>query len=411
MPHRLSDPDTRRLLHVAAWMWLGYLLALGGIDAFMYAKDPRNMPWVYYLGNGAVALVFMGFSYWPGLQRAAGRYYVPLMLFIISGLPIAASHVMTPFLPFEPMFNVEGITLKLLPILFIGLVMTAWQYSWLYVIGFALGTAGLQIALLLAFPPVEMSAGHAALFVTLVRSASFLVVGYFISSLMGRLRAQQDALAQTNAQLADYANTLERLTVSRERNRLARELHDTLAHTLSGLTVQLETTKAYWGVDPEMAHTLLEQSLASTRQGLDETRRALKALRASPLDDLGLLLAIRRLSETAAERGKLSLDLALPEHIPGLPPNVEQCIYRVAQEAIENVVHHANAQKLTVSLAVNGGGILLTVRDDGLGLDVGQAEQSGHFGLAGMRERAQLAGGELMIDSQPAQGVIVRLKI
>jgi signal transduction histidine kinase len=248
-------------------------------------------------------------------------------------------------------------------------------------------------------------------FIAIVRSVSFLVVGYFISRLMRQIQAQQDALAQANAQLTHYASTLENLATSRERNRLARELHDTLAHTLSGLTVQLETVKAYWDVNPETAHHLLAQSLDATRSGLDETRRAVKALRASPLEDMGLLLGLKKLAESAAERGKVALELSLPEQIPSLSPDVEQCVYRIAQEAVENVVHHANAGKLILRLTVDKANIFLAVEDDGLGLKVDQAEQAGHYGLAGMRERAQLAGGRLSVSSQPDHGTRVHLAI
>jgi signal transduction histidine kinase len=228
---------------------------------------------------------------------------------------------------------------------------------------------------------------------------------------VSRLKTQQASLEQANIQLVHHAGTLEHLTISRERNRMARELHDTLAHTLSALSVQLETIKAYWDVDPAAAQRLLDQSLTATRSGLQETRRALKSLRATPLDDLGLALALRKLAEETAARANLQLDLSLPERLPALSPDVEQCIYRVAQEAVSNVAHHADARTLTVQLSVNGPAVLLLVRDDGAGFDARQDEAVGHFGLPGMRERAYLAGGQLAIDSRPGRGTTIRLTI
>jgi signal transduction histidine kinase len=247
--------------------------------------------------------------------------------------------------------------------------------------------------------------------VLVIQTVSFLVVGYFVNTLMSRLEMQQTSLEQANTQLVHYAGTLEHLTISRERNRMARELHDTLAHTLSGLSVQLETVKAYWDVDSAAAQRLLDQSLAATRSGLQETRRALKSLRASPLDDLGLVLALCKLAEETAARANLQLDLSLPEHLPALSLDVEQCIYRVAQEAVSNAAHHANARTLTVQLSVDGPAVLLLVRDDGLGFDVRQGKASGHFGLSGLQERAHLAGGQLTIDSRRGQGTTIRLII
>jgi len=330
---------------------------------------------------------------------------------LMSVLPIIVNQLMVLPLPPGPQTMPETTALRLMPVLFMALVLTAWQYRWRHVVlfsgGIALFTLGLHS---LFFRP-----GGASLLppvmVLVIQTVCFLVVGYFINTLMSRMKMQQASLEQAHAQLVHHAGALEHLTISRERNRMARELHDTLAHTLSALSVQLETVKAYWDVDPATAQRLLDQALVATRSGLQETRRALKSLRASPLDDLGLALALRRLAEETAARANLMLDLSLPERLPALSPDVEQCIYRVAQEAVTNAAHHANAHTLAVQLSVNGSDVVLLVCDDGLGFHMPQGEASGHFGLPGMQERAQLAGGHLTIDSQPGRGTTIRLTI
>ena len=109
------------------------------------------------------------------------------------------------------------------------------------------------------------------------------------------------SLREANANLTHYASTLEQLTVSRERNRLARELHDTLAHSLTAISVSLETAKAYFDIDQAKSRELLDKSLDATRLGVDETRRALKALRSSSLEDMGLGLAIQRAAEICCQ--------------------------------------------------------------------------------------------------------------
>jgi signal transduction histidine kinase len=243
--------------------------------------------------------------------------------------------------------------------------------------------------------------------ISLIQTVSFLVVGYFINVLVTRLQQQQTALEEANKRLVDYAGTLEELTLSRERNRLARELHDTLAHTLSALSVQLETAKAYWEVDPAAAQAMLDTSLNATRAGLQETRRALKALRATPLEDLGLLLALRELAEESAARANARLQLTLPGTLSPLSPAVEQTLYRIAQEALANARHHANAQTLTVALTVEGDRLSLRVQDDGIGFTSSAPHTDGHFGLSGMRERARLVDGDLRIASQPDEGTTI----
>ena len=247
--------------------------------------------------------------------------------------------------------------------------------------------------------------------IVLIQTVVFLVVGFSISFLMSRLRAQQQSLEAANNRLTQYASTLEQLATSRERNRLALELHDTLAHTLSGLSVQMETIKAYWDVDRPAARAILEKSLAATHLGLEETRRALKALRASPLEDMGLPLALRKMVEDAASRAGLALDMPEIIMVPPLPPDVEQCIYRVAQEAVTNVVKHASAKKMTVKLEFADSMATLMVSDDGVGFDTEKIDKTSHFGLAGIQERARISGGELKIQSKPGTGTTITLSL
>jgi two-component system NarL family sensor kinase len=258
---------------------------------------------------------------------------------------------------------------------------------------------------------------------------------------MTEQRAQRRALDRANRKLVQYAATLEQLSISQERNRLARELHDTLAHTLSALAVQLDAMETVWSQMPPKARTMLQRALAMTRTGLDDTRRAVAALRATPLEDLGLAAAVRQLAESAAARGSLSLQLRVMESLGSLVPEVEQCYYRVAQEAIENVVKHARANTLNVSLLrerdrQGGGELLLEVSDDGVGgLVMSEApgdlvsvltgsestrgerrraaredENGIGFGIKGMQERANLIGARLEIESRSGLGTTVRLQ-
>lgn len=409
MAEKESQTNVIALLPLTVALWLGYLVALWLIDSIFF---PRPVfPPSYYLINGLSALAVLGLALWPQGRARLGSGFVPLVIGLLSVVPIVMAQLATMRQPSGPASGPEAVLLRTMPLLFIALILTAWQYGWRHVILFNGGIVLFGLGLYLFFSPPGGPSPLPPLTVLVIQTVSFLVAGYFISRLIGRLKQQQTSLEQANAQLVHYASTLEHLTISRERNRMARELHDTLAHTLSALSVQLETVKAYWDVDPAAAQQMLDRSLAATRSGLQETRRALKSLRASPLDDLGLGLALRKLAEETAARANLQLDLSLPERLPALSPDIEQCIYRVAQEAVANAAHHANAHTLSVRVSVDGPAVSLVVRDDGLGFDVRQGEASGHFGLPGMRERAQLAGGQLAIDSRPGRGTTIRLTI
>ena len=382
--------DALHLVRFAAILWIGYLAILAIINQSLW--DPRqvnaNTLYYYYL-LGIVAFICLGLTYWTYAQRKLGRTFLPMLIAIITVFPILATWGIIQLFPRTPILDPQGSVLRLIPFFLVSFILVAWQYNWLYMLLIILATMGLNVAIVWSFPSPGPFQG--ALTATLIQTVIFLAVGFSISFLIGRLKKQQQSLEAANAHLTHYASTLEQLATSRERNRLARELHDTLAHTLSGLSVQLETIKAYWDVDPKMARSSLDKSLEVAHSGLEETRRALKSLRASPLEDLGLTQAIKALAESQGARANLTLNLAITDRLPALSSAVEQCVYRVVQEAIANVINHAKAKNLSIKLA--------------------KENPVSHFGLTGMRERAQLVGGDLSIKSSPGQGTILQLTI
>ena len=164
-------------------------------------------------------------------------------------------------------------------------------------------------------------------------------------------------------------------------------------------------------------HLKVQVRLPRSLSGLESTveneaRRALQALRAAPLEEFGLVLVLRDAVESTVKRADLSLDLDIPELAVPLPPAVEQGVYRIAQEALENVVRHARASRLTVKLACTAADLELSIIDDGLGFSPDTLNgDSNRFGLRGMRERAAMLGGSLQIISQPRQGTQICLRL
>lgn len=415
MSIRTSSADAVRLIRFAAVLWIGYLVLLAFISQSF--PRPQRMNPLYYVALGCVAVLCLILSYWNWIQERLRKAFIPLVIAIITILPVVFSNMISrlplPFPgPLGPRFTTpESLVLVVFPFLFVALMLVAWQYKWQYVLLVILGIAGLNLGMIWFLAELGTPPFLGGITVTLIQTIIFLAVGFSISYLVNRLKVQQQSLAEANARLMHHATALEHLATSRERNRVARELHDTLAHTLSGLSVQLEAVKAYWDVDPEKARSTLEKSLSAAHYGLAETRRALQALRASPLDDLGLSLAVRAMVEDAAARANLTLESSVADKLPSLSPNVEQCIYRVAQEAVTNAARHAKAKTLTVNLESEDGKVTLTVHDDGVGFDVAAARKANHYGLKGMQENAQLVGGELTITSKPGEGTTVKLVI
>jgi signal transduction histidine kinase len=412
---RTAFADAVRLIRFAAILWIAYLIFLAIISR-SFPVSQRTYP-IYYFALAGVAVVCLILSYWDWIQERLREAFIPLIVAIITILPVVLSNIMGRLPipvpgPLGPRFTTpESLVLVIFPFLFVALMLVAWRYKWQYVLLVILGIAGLNFGMIWSFTEPGSPPFIGGLTVALIQTIIFLAVGFSISYLMNRLNKQQESLAEANTRLTHHASTLEHLATSRERNRVARELHDTLAHTLSGLSVQLEAVKAYWDIDPHKARSTLEGSLQAAHSGLGETRRALEALRASPLDDLGLSLAVRTMAEDAAARANLALNLSIAGKLPSLSPDVEQCIYRVAQEAVTNVTKHAKARTLTVNLEPTEEKVTLTVHDDGVGFDAQKQQKASDYGLKGMQERAQLAGGELTVSSKPGEGTTVKLVV
>jgi signal transduction histidine kinase len=411
-------PNSARPLTIAAGLVLGYYGLLLIFDQWVFAAPP--LPVSYYALNGGVALGILGLTLWPRATARLGRALLPGAIVVLALTPILSVYGLVPPALYEArplglILSSEGLVLRIVPILLVGLTLTAGYYREPQIVAYTLGTSAVRVGALFLFNPAPGRTASGELLFILgvlgVETISFLIIGLAISIPIRRMRTQQRALDAANRQLRQYADTLESLAVSRERNRLARELHDTLAHTLGGLSVELATVDAYWEIDPATARQMLREAQDTARLGLRETRQALRALRANPLEDLGLEIALRQLAETAAARAHLHLDLTLPTPLPVLAPHLEQGLYRVAQEALANVVYHARAHCLTVALTCQPGTTRLVIRDDGVGFDPNHPVTAGHFGLAGIHERAHLLGGHLTLTSQPGGGTTIDLLI
>jgi signal transduction histidine kinase len=399
-----------RIVRFLSAIWFGFAAILMGLDLIFISGRPDAQLWPasYYLINAAVPLLIFGLSFLRrGMPAGSGAALAGIFLVCIVVTPLVTVALELSRPAPGPLTPTSGIvTIRTGVIYFLGLTLLAWQYRWRHVIAFNLATfflTGVALA-------VTGNVVSGAIAFCIGQTLMFLALGYAMCRFSGRLRAQSAALEHANLQLRRHASTLESLTISRERNRLARELHDTLAHRLSALAVQLETAKAYLRVDVDVVQELVETALASARGGLDDTRRALQALRASPLDDLGLEMALRELVMPAAEAARLDYALII-EPLPELDPAIEQCVYRVAQEAVANATQHADATRLSVRLACADDRLTLTITDDGIGFRPDQPSIQGHFGLAGMIERAGLAGGRLTISSQRGAGATIDLEL
>jgi two-component system sensor histidine kinase UhpB len=298
------------------------------------------------------------------------------------------------------------------------------------------------VALLLALAPVTISVPVRptelliiALGLVVTTTASLLLVRRTLAPLQqltevmrsvdpmepGRRLTGIDVRSSEVAALADSFNSmLDRLEFERrdsarralnaqeqERLRIARELHDEIGQTLTAIALEAErAAEAGSGLDRESWQRVAEWG----QRSVDDLRRIARELRPEALDDLGLINAFIALCNRVAEQGDIEVARSLPDHLPPHDPDIDLVVYRVAQEALTNVMRHSDAARATVVLEVRASRLHLTVTDDGRGIEDGERGDS-KTGLAGMRERAMLVGGALTIRSAPGEGTSVELEV
>ncbi len=216
-------------------------------------------------------------------------------------------------------------------------------------------------------------------------------------------------LEDMNRQLGTYAVQVEELATAKERNRLAREIHDSLGHFLTVVNVQLEAAQAVFESDPTTAQDALAKAQALTKEGLAEVRRSVAALRASPMEGRPLEAAIETLLEKSRATGML-VDLRVSGQVRELAPQIEHTLYRAAQEGLTNVHKHARASHATLHLDYSAEeSVSLILEDNGVGLDPESLAEG--FGLLGLRERVKILGGDITTTSEHAQGTRLEVRI
>lgn len=225
-------------------------------------------------------------------------------------------------------------------------------------------------------------------------------------------REQAQALANelesANRQLSEYAARVEDLTIVNERQRMARELHDTLSQGLAGLILQLEAADAHLTYQRnDKAQAIIGNAMEQARVTLADARRVIDDLRQPSLDDLDSALRL--------EISRFSTATGIPIHfhsdrIPPLPDSTKETLFRALAESLTNIAHHAHAQNVEVNLRMKDKGISLTIQDDGQGFDP-TAIPAGHYGILGIKERVRLVNGLFEIQSENGKGTMLKIEV
>jgi signal transduction histidine kinase len=252
--------------------------------------------------------------------------------------------------------------------------------------------------------------------------AGVIFVAFFTELAVAEQRARIEVerlnaeLETANEKLRAYAAQAEELATTRERNRLAREIHDSLGHYLTVINVQLAAAQAVLESDRPRALDALRQAQTLAQEGLADVRRSVAALRAGPTAGRPLPETVAELADEARAAG-LAVTLDVQGAPCALAPQAELTLYRAAQEALTNVRKHARAARVDVTLAYEPARVRLSVADDGVGASLqsppqnGGEREGGGFGLIGVRERAALLGGALRTQSAPGEGFRLEVEL
>jgi signal transduction histidine kinase len=202
--------------------------------------------------------------------------------------------------------------------------------------------------------------------------------------------------------------------VVRERLKIARDLHDTLAHSMMAMLTEIRLLKRLAAIDPTALADELTRAEEAAHQGLNEARAAIAQMRFNPVRDAGLAAALDDSVKLFVERTGIAVDYTSDVQAGTFADERAETLFRMAEETMRNVERHAGATRVAIRLegSLDAHGLTLTIADNGVGFDA-EAAHSGHYGLAGLREQSHLIGAVLTIQSSPQQGttIIVTLPV
>jgi len=250
-------------------------------------------------------------------------------------------------------------------------------------------------------------------------------VGLLWSTVIGGLvKGVEISRAQTNQLLVDlersheqlkkYAIQAEELAATEERNRVARDIHDSVGHSLAVVNVQLEKALVFHHRDPDETEQAIKDARRSAKEALNDVRASVRSLRQST-DDFSLITSLKQLVERSIS-DTLKVELNIHGSESGYPKTTLMTLYRATQEGLANIHKHASANYVGITVHMDKDFARLQVQDNGKGFDISGLEnlskhREGQYGLQGIRERLELVGGEMMLDSEQNVGTTLTINI
>lgn len=261
----------------------------------------------------------------------------------------------------------------------------------------------------------DVTLGSPFVWIFLLMGVSGVGFALWISRIISQSAQRRELIEELERTQAELVSAERREGMLEERQRLARDIHDTLAQGFTSIVMQLEAAEQALAQNPELAGNHIDQARSIARHSLEQARRVVQDLRPDLLEKDPLPVAIQRVVADWSAQGGIAAQATTTGAVVPLHPDIEVTLLRATQEALVNVEKHAQAQTVNVTLSYFDDVVLLDVQDDGAGMDgkspAADSFRSGGFGLTAMRERVEQLGGSLHIESEPDEGTTLTIEI
>ena len=385
--HQNDNGSRRRLLAILGAIIVGYLVVF--VDAITATEFPYSAVELAVIVVIGVVYTFLLIEEDVFLRVEGKRLWIVAYFLVMLGLLI---------LTFLFVDTLNGIWLITMPLVGTAVAVLPQLWGWL---------VSLAVLATMVVPAAIRFGVDDAFSIGTSLAPAYIFVIIFVRLWADAEEAREDAqklanqLEGANHQLAAYVAQAEELATTKERNRLAREIHDSLGHYLTVINVQIEAARSIMDKQPEQASDALKKAQTLTQEGLASVRQSVATLRESPLGNRPLSTAIDDLVEEARNAG-LVAEFEIMGSVRPLQPNAALTLYRTVQEGLTNVRKHARASRVDLTLDYGvAGEVCLIIKDNGVGAP---ETNNGGFGLLGVRERLKLLGGKMVLNTTSGNG-------
>jgi signal transduction histidine kinase len=378
------------LLRFSPFFTLLCLILLGfmGLRLPRTKKNSNLNKWLYILLQ--LGLLWLPFI----LNPDATQFFIPYLIIIIRGCLI---------------FELKESLLATLLIVIVNMLMISCYYP-----DFQKFQASLAKTSVITFEQYQVIKNTGIISYVIGLGLCSTVILILVNALQRECESRQklsiahQQLGIANQKLREYAMLIEDRAILDERNRIAREIHDSLGHALTAQSIQLDNAIAFWQLEPAKAYSFLTEAKTLVTTALREIRFSVSAMRADPLKDKDLATAIKLLCQEFALRNSLVPQCRISISC-SFSNEIKTTLYRIVQEALTNISKHSDATEVMVELQTLPGHLSLLIKDNGRGFDP-QQNITG-FGLQGMRERVIALAGYLQMSSDFGRGCTITVKI